>query len=367
MPIRPQSVFSIKEAKTSDFAERETQVNIRKSITPLAAAAALMLQLVAPGAVRAADYYAGKTLILIASSEPGAGYDSYARLLARHIQKYIPGAPAIVVQNEPGGGGLRVGEVIYSIAEKDGTKVGNLRASSLLDSILGIRDADIDPNKYEWIGSMASDTDLCSYANTAGVHSFADLQNKEIIVGASGVGAQNYSFPNAINHVLHTKMKIILGYKGMGDRIIAVERGELQGNCGINASSMISGYPELITEGKLIPIMQSGLHPYSAFPNVPLTQSFATTEEEKRILVTIFSQMEIARVFAAPPGTPQAQVAILRKAFMRAMNDPELTGEAKGMRLDLNALSGENVAKVVADMSNLPPALKVQVRAAIGD
>ena len=320
-----------------------------------------------PGAARAEDFYAGKTITFIASSTPGPGYDAYTRLLARHIRKYIPGAPTIVVKNEPGGGGLRVGETIYSVAEKDGTKVGNLRASSLLDLILDIRDGYIDPNKYDWIGSMASDTDLCSFWYTAGVHSFADLQKKEVIIGASGVGAQNYSFPNAINHILHTKMKIILGYKGMADRMLAVERGELQGNCGINSSSMISEHPDLLSDGKLIPIMQSGLHPYSALPDVPLTQSFATTEEQKRILVTIFSQMEIARVFAAPPGTPQDRVEILRKAFMQAMNDPELISEAKGMRLDLDPMSGGNVAEVVAKMADLSPELKAQVRAAIGD
>jgi tripartite-type tricarboxylate transporter receptor subunit TctC len=342
-------------------------MNMRNPIALFAAAAVLIVGLAMPGAVRADDFYAGKTLILMASSEPGAGYDSYTRLLGRHIQKYIPGAPSIVVQNEPGGGGLRVGETIYSVAEKDGTKVANLRASSLLDSILGIHDGYIDPNKYEWIGNMASDTDLCSFWSTASIHDFADLQNKEVIVGASGVGAQNYSFPNAINHVLHTKMKIILGYKGMGDRIVATERGELQGNCGINASSMISGYPQLISEGKLIPIMQSGLHPYSAFPDVPLTQSFATTDEQKKILVTIFSQMDIARVFAAPPGTPKDRVEILRKAFMQAMNDPQLVAEAKSMRLDLNPMSGADVAQVVAQMSNLPPELKAQVRTAVGD
>ena len=181
------------------------------------------------------------------------------------------------------------------------------------------------------------------------------------------MGAQNYSFPNAINHILHTRMKIILGYKDMADRILAAERGELQGNCGINSSSMVSEHPDLLANGKIIPIVQSGLHPYSALPDVPLTQSFATTDEQKRILVTLFSQMEIARVFAAPPGTPKDRVGILRKAFMQAMNDPKLIDEAKAMTLDINPMSGENVAKVVAEMSNLPPELKAQVRAAIGE
>ena len=316
---------------------------------------------------RAADFYSGKTLTFVVSSDAGGGYDTYTRLLARYIQKYIPGAPTIVVQDEPGGGGLRAAQDIYSVVEKDGTKIGNLRASNMLDSILGIRGGEIDPNKYEWIGNMTSDTDVCSFWYTAGVHSFEDLKTKQVLVGASGTGSQGYTFPNAINYVLHTQMKIITGYKGTADRILAMQQGELQGACGMNASTITSLYPQLIAEGKLIPVMQSGLHPYPALPNVPLTQSFATTDTQRRILVTIFSQMDIARVFAAPPGTPKDRVEILRKAFMQALSDPGLIDQAKKMKLDLNPMSGEDVAKVVAEMSDLSPELKAEVRAAIGD
>jgi tripartite-type tricarboxylate transporter receptor subunit TctC len=315
----------------------------------------------------ASTFYSGKTLFIIASSDPGGGYDSYTRLLGRYIPKYIPGAPTVVVENEPGGGGLRVAQDIYAVAQKDGTKIANLRASTLLDSALGIRGAEINPTNYEWIGNMASDTDLCSYWYTAGVHSFADLRRKTILVGSSGKGAQNWSFTNAINRVLHTKMKIIVGYNGMADRVLALQRGELQGNCGINSSSMTSEYPQLLASGKIIPIMQSGLRPYSALPNVPLTQSFAANEHDKRVLVAIFSQMDIARIFAAPPGTPQDRVELLRRAFDKAMKDPGLIAEAKKERLDLNPMSGSVVARVVARMSDLPPDLRGDVRAAVGD
>jgi tripartite-type tricarboxylate transporter receptor subunit TctC len=214
---------------------------------------------------------------------------------------------------------------------------------------------------------MASDTDLCAFWYTAGVHSFDDLTQKEVIVGSSGQGAQNYAFPNAFNHILHTKMKIVVGYKGVPDRMLAMERGELQGNCGMSSSSIMSQYAQLIADGKLIPIMQSGLHPYPALPDVPLTQSFATTDDQRRVLMAIFSQMEIQRVYALPPGTPQDRVEILRQAFMQALNDPSLIDEAKQLKYGLNPMSGEEVAKVIADMSNLPPELKAEVRAAIGD
>jgi tripartite-type tricarboxylate transporter receptor subunit TctC len=314
----------------------------------------------------AQDFYAGKTISMLASSDPGGGFDTYTRLLARHYAKYIPGNPTIIVQNQPGGGGLRAAQQIYT-ATPDGTRIGNLRASNLLDAILGIRGAEINPTAYEWIGNMASDTDLCSYWHTAGVKTFEDLKNKEVLVGGSGKGAQNYSFPSAINSVLGTKMKIIIGYKGMGDRILALERGELQGNCGINASSMMALHPKLIEEGKLIPIMQSGLRPYSAFPNVPLTQSFAKTEREKQILLTIFSQMDIARIFAAPPKTPADRMQILREGFNKALRDPDLIAEASKMKMDLHPMDHAEVAKIITGMTDIPDDLKKEVRAAIGD
>ncbi len=318
------------------------------------------------GPARAADFYSGKTLTILVASDAGGGYDTYTRLLARYIPKYIPGGPSIIVQDEPGGGGLRASQQIYAVAEKDGTKIGNLRASNMLDSILNVRGGEIDPTKFQWLGNMASDTDLCTFSKTAGVTSFDDLKKKQVTIGASGTGSQGYSFPNAMNVVLHTQMKIIAGYKGTGDRIIAVQQGELQGNCGMNASTVTSLYPQMLADGELIPIMQSGLHPYSSLPNVPLTQSFATNDQQKQILNSIYSQMDIARVFAAPPGTPKERVDILRNAFMQAMNDPALIDEAKKMKLDLDPASGEDVAKIVAQMANLTPELKAEVRKALG-
>jgi tripartite-type tricarboxylate transporter receptor subunit TctC len=313
-----------------------------------------------------AEFYAGKTINIIVSSDTGGGYDTYSRLLARHLSQYIPGKPNLVVQNMPGGGGLRSAQFVYSVAPKDGTALGNIRASTMLDAALDIRGGEIDPTKYEWIGSLASDTDVCSFWHTAGVHSFEDLRKKEVVVGASGKSAQNYSFTNAINNVLGTKMKIVLGYKGAADRILALERGELQGNCGINGSTLASSWPQLIAEKKLIPVVQSGLKPYTAFAKVPLTQSFAKTDEQKRILNTIFSQMDVARTYAFPPGTPKEHVSELAKAFVAATKDPGFLADAKKVKVDIDIRSGEDVNAIMRDMKELSPELKKKVRTAIG-
>jgi tripartite-type tricarboxylate transporter receptor subunit TctC len=162
-------------------------------------------------------------------------------------------------------------------------------------------------------------------------------------------------------------MKIILGYKGAGDRLIALQQGELQGNCGMNVTTVMNLAPQMLADGELVPIMQSGLHPHPLMPNVPLTQSFGQTDRERVILTSIYSQQEIARVFAAPPGTPKDRVAILRQAIMDSMKDPLLVKDAKSMKLDLDPMSGEDAAKIVSEMANLTPDLKADVRKALGE
>jgi tripartite-type tricarboxylate transporter receptor subunit TctC len=331
-------------------------------------AAGLFAAGIAVGAVPAgaADFYAGKQLKIVVSSDTGGGYDTYSRVLGHHMDRLIPGKPTIIIQNMPGGGGLRAAQFTYKAAPKDGTVLGNIRASNMLDSILGIRGTDIDPTKYEWVGSMAADTDLCSFWHTSGIKTFDDLTRKEVLVGASGKGAQAYSFPNAMNRVLGTKFKIILGYKGAADRILALERGELQGNCGINGSTTVSNYGQLLQQGKLVPVIQSGVAPYPALKNVPLTQSFAKTEEQRDVLEAIFSQMAIARTYAFPPGTPKDRVAIVKKAFDAAMVDPGLLAEAKKVKIDISPYSGAETARLMAKLVAMKPEVKAKAKAAIG-
>ena len=313
------------------------------------------------------DYYAGKTLTIISSGETGGGYDIYARLLGRYISHYLPGSPPVIVQDVVGAGGVRAAQQLYALAPKDGTVIGNVRASGLLDSILGLRASEVIPSNFNWIGSMSSDTDLCSFWHTSGIVTFADLKKKEVIVGASGKGAQNYSFPNAMNRVLGTKMKIVLGYAGMNDRILAMERGELQGNCGINSSTIASVRMQEIDDGNLVPVVQSGLRPYSAFPKVPLTQNFATSERDKDLLSALFSQMDIARLFGAPPGIAQDRLDLLRRAFDESLADPALVAEAEKLKIDLNPVDGKQSERIVRDMSNISDDLKKELRTIIGE
>src|SRR4051812_15246788 len=290
----------------------------------LHAIAAAMLMLATAFPASAEDYYAGKTMRLAVSSDPGGGYDLYTRILARHLPRYLPGTPATIVQNHPGAGGLSGAHYLYQTAAKDGTEFGEIHATTMFSAILGIAGEEIDPTKYAWIGSMASDTDVCSFWKTSGIRSFQDMQTMPSVIGAPGKSDQAFTFPNAINNVLGTKMKIVLGYKGTGDRLLALERGELTGSCGINGSTMKSVAAKPLEDGSFIPVGQAGMKPATAFPDLPMTLSYAKTDEQRQILQPIFSQMAIARAYAAPPGLSPERIALLRTAFWNTVNDPEL-------------------------------------------
>jgi tripartite-type tricarboxylate transporter receptor subunit TctC len=319
-----------------------------------------------PQTAQSKEYYEGRTISLLVSSDPSGGYDTYTRLLAPYIQKYIPGKPTMVVQNMPGAGGLRVMQYMYAVAEKDGTKIGNVRATNALDSILNLRGGDIDPNRFQWVGNMDGDSLVCDFSDKSGIRSVDDLRKRETIVGSTGKGGDNYSMPNTMNYVLGTKMKIVLGYQGTADRVLATQRGELDGLCGINASSL-STHEDLIKSGKLITIVQAGNKPFLTIPDVPMAQKYARNDRELKILEAVFSTTAIGRTYALPPGTPKEQVNIIRTAFMKANRDPGIIEQATKMRIEIDPMSGEDLQKYISGMANLSGDMKKEVITSLGE
>ena len=313
-----------------------------------------------------ADFYAGKQVKIVIGSDVGGGYDTYGRLLGRHLGRYLPGHPSTLILNMPGAGGLKSVQYVYSVAPKDGTLIANIRASNMLDSVLGIRGTDMDPAKFVWIGSMAADTDVCLFTKKSGIRTFQDMLDKPTTIGATGKGAQAFSFPNTINHVLGTKMKIILGYKGTGDRVLALERGEISGSCGINGSTFVAVLNRQYKSGSFVPVVQSGLKPNPTLKDVPLTISYAKTEEERAVLEGVFSQMQIARPYAGPPGMPEAQTGIMRKAFDATMTDQKFLADAKKVKVDISPTDAAGTEEIIVKMTRMSPELRKKVRAAIG-
>jgi len=314
-----------------------------------------------------AEFYRGKTVIVAVPSDPGGGYDLHGRLFANHLSNHIPGNPNVITQSVTAGGGLVLANNLFTTAPKDGTYIALLRASVLYEDVFGLNTAvRFKGREFNWIGNLNSSQDTCVFWNNGHVTSPSDFYKKEIIVGADGVAGMDYSFPRIYNQILGTKFKIVLGYKGTPDRILAMERGEIEGACGVTTSQLKATLSELYKGGRLQVIAQAGLASDPDFPDVPNMLNRAETAEQRRALEFLFAQLKINRSVAAPPGTPVDRVAVLRKAFDGVTRDPSFLSDAKRQRIDINTLDGVETAVAVDNFYNSPKDMIELVRTALG-
>ena len=303
-----------------------------------------------------ADFYKSKNVDLYIGYSVGGGYDLYARVLARHIGRHIPGNPTIVVKNMEGAGSLRLANYLYRIAPKDGSVFGIIGRGTGFDPLLGQQAAQFDGTKFTWIGSGNHEVSVCvSYEGRAGVTKFDDLRTKEMTVGGTGASADTDQFPKVVNGVLGTRMKVVSGYPGGNDIVLAMERGELQGRCGWSWSSVKATHGSWIAEKRLNILVQLSLQKHPDLPDVPLVIDLAKTDEERQILKLIFARQVMGRPFLAPPGIPADRAEALRKAFMATMTDPAFMADAEKSQLEVNPVGGEDLQKLVAEIYRTPP------------
>ncbi len=302
-----------------------------------------------------ADFYKGRNIDLYVGYSVGGGYDLYARGLARHMGGHIPGKPTIIVKNMEGAGSLRLANWLYRVAPKDGAVFATIGRGTGFDPLLGQTAAQFDGTKFTWIGSGNSEVSVCVAYAGGSVVKFEDLFTKEMTVGGTGPSADTDQFPKIINGVLGTHMKIVNGYPGGNDVVLAMERGELQGRCGWSWSSVKSTHGNWITEKKLNVLVQLSLHKHPELPNVPVVIDLAKNEEERQILTLIFARQALGRPFLAPPGIPGDRAAALRQAFWDTMADPAFRADAEKAQLEVNPVSGDEVQKLVADIYKTPP------------
>jgi tripartite-type tricarboxylate transporter receptor subunit TctC len=304
-----------------------------------------------------ADFYKGKTVELLIGYSGGGGYDVYARLLARHMGRHIPGNPTIVPRNMPGAGSLVLANWLYNVAPKDGTAVGMIGRGTPFDPMLGIEAAKFDPTKYLWLGSMNNEVSVCVSWHSSGFTKYDELLQKELVVGGTGPSADTDQFPRITNAVLGTKFRIISGYPGGNDISLAMERGEVGGRCGWSWSSVISTRMNWFKEKKIHVLIQLALEKHDDLPNVPLVVDLAKTDEQRAILRLIFARQALGRPFLGPPGVPQDRAAALQKAFMDTMKDKAFLAEADKAKLEITPLSGAAVAKIIAESAKTSPAV----------
>lgn len=313
----------------------------------VAAAIALATVPVTGSAQTPAEFYKGKTIELIVGYSAGGGYDTYARLLARHMGKHIPGNPTIVVKNLDGAGSLKAANHIYNTAAKDGTVFGTIGRGAPFDPLFGTPEAQFDAAKFTWLGSANNEVSVCVAWHTSGVKSIEELRTKELVVGGTGPSADTDQFPRIVNGVLGTKFKIVTGYPGGNDISLAMERGEVQGRCGWSWSSVMSTQKSWYDEKKIIVLVQLSGAKHPDLKNVPLIMDLAKTPEEKQILNLVFARQALGRPYMAPPGVPADRAAALRKAFMDTMVDKEFLADAEKQKQEIAPTSGEEVQKIL--------------------
>jgi tripartite-type tricarboxylate transporter receptor subunit TctC len=320
----------------------------------------------APASAQSAEpYYRGKEITLLIGSSAGGGYDTFARVIAAHWGKHIPGHPAFIPQNLPGPMSLPVANRIFSLAPKDGTVIGAVNPQIASDAILHPDRARFDARKFVWIGSALRETQVMIANAGAPVQSFDDAFSRELILGGSG-GASD-TFPTATNAILGTKFKIVSGYKGTREANLAMQRGEVQGIGGITWASVKATQGQQLAEKKIVIVAQYGLKKHPDLPDVAHVLSYAKSDDQRAAMLVPLATQEFGRPFIAPPGLPPAVAQLLRTSFMATMQDPDFLADAKGRGLDIDPADGEEIQELVEQLYTTPPAVVERLRAIYAD
>lgn len=309
----------------------------------------------------------GKTVNLNIGFGPGGGYDTYGRILAAHLGKRLSGNPVVVPRNMPGAGGLKLANYLYSVATKDGTQIGLFASSVAMEPLMGNDQATFDANKFSWLGSMDQDVAFCGVWQGEGAPtSFKDILAKETTFGTSGPSATSSQHPMILKNILGAKVKPIAGYEGTRSVSLAMQRGEVSATCGLVTSAIKASWMDDVNSGRLKLVIQMGPKKSNEFGDVPSVYDFAKTDEDRAVMDVHFKQILLARPIMAPPELPADMLAMMRKAFMATMADPEFLADAKKVNISIDPASGEQVQRIIADLTHYPPAIVAKARTAIG-
>ncbi len=308
------------------------------------------------------EFYRGKTVSLIVSSEPGGGYDATARITAKTLPKYIPGNPNVVVRNMPGAGGIRAPNYVYSIAEKDGTVIALMQNTIPFEPIVGNKAATFDPTKLLWLGSPNVETGVLLVMPSAGVKSLEELKSKEITIGVPSVASTPAYNARLLIKVLGLKLRIVPGYPGSTAALLAMERGEIDSFPNFYNSTM-SSRPDWIKSGQVLVLAQWGPFKENGIANVPFLLDVVKDPEKLALLHVSSASYSLGRPFMMPPGVPQDRFEAMRKAMFATFNDSGFADDAKKIGFsDLAPQTGEQIEKVLRDVYAAPPGVIEQLK-----
>ena len=310
------------------------------------------------------DFYKGKTVSIMVGHEAGTGFDVYSRVLIRHMGRYIPGNPTMIVQNMVGASGVVSANWLYNVAPKDGTALGTFAQTVPLEPLFGNKMARYEAAKLVWIGNMESSVAICGVTKASGIQSFDDMMKREVLMGATGPTGPLVKSALAVKNILGAKIKVVTGYKGSADVKLAMNRGEVQGICGLPWSTVKSFWGQELASGDFRPIIQLSGQKTSEIMGVPHANEFIKTDRDRALSGLLFGVQELGRVYAAPPETPADRVAALRKAFMDTMADKDFLADAKKTGIDIIPMNGETLTKLWAEFTSAPAALVAEAKKA---
>jgi tripartite-type tricarboxylate transporter receptor subunit TctC len=317
-----------------------------------------------------ADFYAGKQVSIYVGSEAGSGFDAYARLVARHLAKHIPGNPVVVVLNQPGAGSVNMTNSLANIGPKDGTAIGAPQSSAAMERLLhlvspGGKAANFDAASLNWIGNAAQDVFVLFSWSQGKVKSFADLTQQEMISGSAGPNTDGSLIANALNKVFGTKIKLITGYTSSSGELLAMERGEVDG-AALAYNSAVSLRPDWVDQHKIRFLLQMGLAREPKLGDVPFALDLVKNDEDRQVLALIFAKYVIGRPYFVAQGVPAERVEALRIAFDQTVRDPGLLADAQTQRLEISPMTGKDVQDLLIKLYHAPDAIVQQARAALG-
>ena len=337
-----------------------------RTITTLAFSIAGLLFVLTPAAADPiADFYKGKRMHMLVGSSPGGGYDTYARLITRHMGRYIPGHPRWIVKNMPGAGGIIVTNFLANVAPQDGSVIAMIQRNLALVQIMGAKGPRFKAQKLNWIGSLANEAGVCALDKRTGVTSFEEMFTKSVTMGGTGPNDLEIQ-PAMMNNLLGTRFQLVKGYPSTPPVHLAIQRGEIDGVCQSWSSfKVIAG--KYYTDGNMIPIIQHGLKPHPELTKlgVPMTRDFITKDrvqpgftvgQVRRLFSLLYAAKTMGRPFAMGPGVPAARVKAIRTAFNAVAKDPKFLADAKKQRREVELVTGEEIQEIVNKMAATPKA-----------
>lgn len=313
------------------------------------------------------DFYKGKTLQMVIRSQAGAGgYDSYARLLARHIGRNIPGNPRVLPVNMPGGGGIVAANYIARVAPKDGTILAIVGQGLAVDQALGLNPSfQADLREFNWIGNMSDSNQILAVWHTSPTKNIEDARRRETTIGVTQAGSISTQLTAFYNNVVGTKLRIVFGYPDGHDVDLAMQRGEVEGRGTNTWASYVSVSPHFVNDKMITPLLQVGLNKDPALPHVPLLRDLARTPQDQPLLDFMSKAVAVGRPIATTPGTPPERVAALRRAFDATLKDPLFIKEAEKENAEISPMTGAQLAQIIHELIGAPAEIKTRVKDAI--